>query len=161
MYLVDQGSSSLAKAMSAICTDKVVGDILAGWKYDISGLAPEMRGDYEAHFADCARCRSRQFLHRTIDIGLMIVSSLLSIMFLVAFVVVRHFSPRHALVLELIALAGFLFFSVVSLIVAVATPAPVVVADVARIQARRIHDRLPSQIREKLPEITQEFLKER
>jgi hypothetical protein len=50
---------------------------------------------------------------------------------------------------------------VVWLIVAVATPAPVVVADVARIQARRIHDRLPSQIREKLPEITQEFLKER
>jgi hypothetical protein len=50
---------------------------------------------------------------------------------------------------------------VVWLIVAVATPAPVVVADVARIQARRIHDRLPSQIREKLPEVTQEFLKER
>ena len=66
---------------------------------------------------------------------------------------------RHALVLELIALAGFLFFSVVWLIVAVATPAPVVVADVARIQARRIHDKLPSQIREKLPEITQEFLR--
>ena len=30
--------------------------------------------------------------------------------------------------------------------------APVVVADVARIQARRIHDRLPSHIRERLPE---------
>ena len=44
--------------------------------------------------------------------------------------------------LELIALAGFLFFSVVWLIVAVATPAPVVVADVARIQARRIQERL-------------------
>jgi hypothetical protein len=80
-------------------------------------------------------------------------------LFLVAFGAVRHFSPRHALVLELIALAGFLFFSVVWLIVAVATPAPVVVADVARIHARRIHDRLPSQIKEKLPEITQEFLK--
>jgi len=40
------------------------------------------------------------------------------------------FPPRHALVLELIALAGFFFFSVVWLIVAVATPAPVVVADV-------------------------------
>jgi cation transport regulator ChaB len=36
-----------------------------------------------------------------------------------------------------------------------------VVADVARIQARRLHDRLPSQVRDKLPEITQEFLKER
>jgi hypothetical protein len=41
----------------------------------------------------------------------------------------------------------------------VATPAQVVVADVARIHARRIHDRLPTNIREKLPEVTQEFLK--
>jgi hypothetical protein len=149
------------KQMSKMCSDRVVGDILAGWRYDISGLATEMRGDYEAHLVECAHCRSRQILHRTIDIGLMIVASVSAVMFLVAFGAVRHFSPRHALVLELIALAGFLFFSVVWLIVAVATPAPVVVADVARIQARRIHDRLPSQIREKLPEITQEFLKER
>src|ERR1044071_2627150 len=145
--------------MSNLCSDRVVGDILAGWRYDISGLAPEMRGDYEAHLAECAHCRSRQVLHRTIDIGLMIVAGVSAVMFLVAFGAVRYFSPRHALVLELIALAGFLFFSVVWLIVAVATPAPVVVADVARIHARRIHDRLPSNIREKLPEVTQEFLK--
>src|SRR5579864_7552745 len=147
--------------MSTLCTDKVIGNILAGWRYDISGLAPEMRGDYEQHPSECAHCRSRQAFHRTIDIVLMAVATVSAIMFLVAFGAVRHYSPRHALVLELIALAGFLFFSVVWLIVAVATPAPVVVADVARLQARRIHDRLPSQIREKLPEITQEFLKER
>lgn len=128
--------------MSNLCTDKVIGNILAGWRYDISGLAPEMRGDYEQHLAECAHCQSRQTLHRTIDIVLMIVASISAIMFLVAFGAVRHYSPRHALVLELIALAGFLFFSVVWLIVAVATPAPVVVADVARIQARRIQERL-------------------
>ena len=145
--------------MSSVCSDKVIGDILAGWRYDISGLAPEMRGDYEQHLAECARCHNRQILHRTIDIGLMIIAGLSALIFLVAFGAVRHYSPKHALVLELIALAGFLFFSVVWLIVAVATPAPVVVADVARIQARRLHDRLPSNIREKLPEVTQEFLK--
>jgi hypothetical protein len=128
--------------MSTICTDKVIGNILAGWRYDISGLAPEMRGDYEQHLAECAHCQSRQSLHRTIDIVLMAVASVSAIMFLVAFGAVRHYSPRHALVLELIALAGFLFFSVVWLIVAVATPAPVVVADVARIHARRIQERL-------------------
>ena len=139
--------------MKQTCTDKVIGDILAGWRYDISGLAPEMRGDYEQHLAECAQCHSRQVLHRTIDIGLMIVASISAVMFLVAFGAVRHYSPRHALVLELIALAGFLFFSVVWLIVAVATPAPVVVADVARIQARRIGDRLPREIRERLPEV--------
>jgi hypothetical protein len=147
--------------MSTACIDRVVGEILAGWRYDISGLAPDMRSDYETHLAECAHCRSRQVLHRTVDIGLMIVASVSAVVFLVAFGAVRHFSPRHALVLELIALAGFLFFSVVWLIVAVATPAPVVVADVARIQARRLHDKLPSNIREKLPDITQEFLKER
>ena len=145
--------------MSSVCTDRVIGEILAGWRYDISGLAPEMRGDYEAHLSECEHCHKRQVLHRTIDIGLMIIASVSALVFLVAFGAVRHFSPRHALVLELIALGGFLFFSVVWLIVAVATPAPVVVADVARIHARRIHDRLPHQIREKLPEITQEFLK--
>jgi hypothetical protein len=145
--------------MSSACSDKVIGDILAGWRYDISGLAPEMRGDYEQHLAECVHCHKRQVLHRTIDIGLMIIATVSALMFLVAFGAVRHYSPKHALVLELIALAGFLFFSVVWLIVAVATPAPVVVADVARIHARRIHDRLPSTIREKLPEVTQEFLK--
>ena len=32
------------------CVDPVVGKILAGWRYDISGIAPEMRGAYEDHF---------------------------------------------------------------------------------------------------------------
>ena len=153
------GKSGKPLLIRMMCTDKVVGDILAGWRYDISGLAPEMRGDYEQHFTECAHCRGRQFLHRAIDLGLMIVASVSAVMFLVAFGAVRHYSPRHALVLELIALAGFLFFSVVWLIVAVATPAPVVVADVARIHARKPHDRLPQQIRERLPEGAQQFLK--
>src|ERR1051325_786730 len=147
--------------MSTACTDRVIGEILAGWRYDISGLAQDMRSDYETHLAECAHCHSRQVLHRTIDIGLMIVAGVSAVIFLVAFGAVRHYSPRHALVLELIALAGFLFFSVVWLIVAGATPAPVVVADVARIHARRLHDKLPSNIRERPPEITQQIMKER
>ena len=56
--------------MSQQCTDPIVGKILAGWRYDISGLAPEMRGDYESHFAACEHCRSRQQIHRMIDVGL-------------------------------------------------------------------------------------------
>ena len=44
------------------CVDPIVGKILAGWRYDISGIAPEMRGDYELHFAACEFCRSRQRL---------------------------------------------------------------------------------------------------
>jgi hypothetical protein len=140
--MIQSLNDSMIQSLMSVCVDPVLGKILAGWRYDISGLAPEMRGDYEQHLAECEHCQSRQVLHRTIDIVLMIVASVSAIMFLVAFGAVRHYSPRHALVLELIALAGFLFFSVVWLIVAVATPAPVVVADVARIQARRIQEKL-------------------
>src|SRR5512136_1071548 len=109
--------------MSQKCTDKVVGGILAGWRYDISGLAPEMRGDYEAHFAECAHCRARQRLHRTIDIGLIVLTTISAGIFLVAFGAIYHFDPKHAVLLELAALAGFLFSILVWVIVAIATPA--------------------------------------
>ena len=135
------------------CVDQVVGDILAGWRYDISGIAPEMRGDYEQHFVECLHCRSRQRLHRTIDIGLIVVASISAIIFLVAFGAIRHFDPNNAHLLEFIALAGFAFSSLVWLIVALATPAPVVLQDVARIGARRIQEKLPAEIRERIPAI--------
>ncbi len=138
--------------MSQKCVDPVVGDILAGWRYDISGIAPEMRGDYEAHFAACARCRARQRLHRTIDIGLIVLASISAFLFLLAFAVIRHFSPRHALLLEVAALAGFAFSSLVWVIVAVATPAPLVMVDAARTGAKRLSDRLPAEIRDRLPD---------
>ena len=35
------------------CVDPIVGKILAGWRYDISGITPEMRRDYERHLAAC------------------------------------------------------------------------------------------------------------
>lgn len=135
------------------CVDQVVGDILAGWRYDISGIAPEMRGDYEQHFVECAHCRSRQRLHRTIDIGLIVVASISAVMFLVAFAIIRHFDPNNAHLLEFIALAGFAFSTLVWLIVALATPAPVVIQDAAKMGARRIQEKLPQEIRERIPAI--------
>lgn len=134
------------------CVDPLVGKILAGWRYDISGLAPEMREDYEHHFEDCEHCRSRQRIHRIIDVSLIVLASVSAAMFLLAFGVIRHFGPRHALLLELIALGGFALSALLWLVVAVATPAPMTVVDVARIGARRVHDRLPAEIRERLPE---------
>ena len=92
--------------MSQQCIDPIVGKILAGWRYDISGLAPEMRGDYESHFAGCERCRSRQRVHRMIDVGLIALASVSGGVFLLAFGVIRHFGPRHAFWLEIAALAG-------------------------------------------------------
>jgi hypothetical protein len=134
------------------CVDPIVGKILAGWRYDISGIAPEMRADYEDHFAACERCRSRQRLHRTIDISLIVLASVSAAMFLLAFGVIRHFGPRHAFWLEIAALAGFALSALIWLIVAVATPAPTVMVDAAKVGARHVHDRLPQEIRERLPE---------
>jgi len=93
------------------CTDRVVGNILAGWRYDISGITPEMRGDYEAHLAACEHCRSRQRLHRTIDISLIVLATVSACVFLLAYGVIRHFEPRHTLIFELIAIGGFLIAS--------------------------------------------------
>ena len=73
-------------------------------------------------------------------------------MFLLAFAVIRHFGLRHAFWLEVGALAGFALSALIWLIVAVATPAPMAVVDVAKLGARHVHDRLPAEIREKLPE---------
>ena len=134
------------------CTDRVVGEILAGWRYDISGLAPEMRADYEYHLAHCARCHARQRLHRTIDVGLIFVTTLSAAMFLVAFGAIRYLDPKHALLLEIAALCGFAFSAVVWVAVAIATPAPLVMVDAAKLGARRIHDTLPQEIRDRIPE---------
>jgi hypothetical protein len=66
--------------------------------------------------------------------------------------VIHHFAPRHTLILELVALGGFALSALIWLIVAVATPAPMTVVDVARLGARHVHDRLPEEIRQRLPE---------
>jgi hypothetical protein len=134
------------------CIDKFVGAILAGWRYDISGITPEMRGDYEQHFRDCEHCRYWQTVHRTIDVALIILAAISAGVFLLAFGIIYHFAPRHALWLELAALAGFALSALIWVIVAVATPAPMAMADAARLGARAVHDRLPPEIRERIPE---------
>jgi hypothetical protein len=134
------------------CVEPIVGKILAGWRYDISGLAPEMREDYEQHFAECERCRSRQKLHRIIDISLIVLASASAAAFLLAFAAIRYFEPRHAFWLEVGALSGFALSALIWLIVAVATPAPTVMVDAALLGARHVHDHLPAEIRDRLPE---------
>jgi hypothetical protein len=134
------------------CTDPVIGKILAGWRYDISGIAPEMCGDYEAHLRNCLHCHSRQRLHRAIDIALMALASVSMVVFLLAYGVIRHFEPVHVFWLELGALGGFLLSMLLWLLVAVATPAPLVMKDAALIGVRHLHDKLPEPIRERIPE---------
>jgi hypothetical protein len=138
--------------MASKCTDPVVGDILATWRYDISGLAPEMRGAYEDHLSECQRCINKQRLHRTIDITLVVLATVSAVAFLAAFGIVRHYKPSHAFYLEIAGLAGFAFSAFMWLAVLVATPAPLVISGAAKIGARALHDRLPENVRERFPE---------
>jgi hypothetical protein len=75
------------------CVDPVVGDILSSWRYDISGITPAMRGDYEEHFAECAYCRSRQHLHRTIDVVLIGTTTISTAAFILALAIIHHIQP--------------------------------------------------------------------
>jgi hypothetical protein len=111
-----------------------------------------MRVDYEAHLAQCEYCHSRQRLHRAIDIGLMVLASASMLVFLLAYGVIRHYQPSHAFWLEIGAAAGFVLSMILWLLVAIATPAPVVMKDAAMTGARKGLDKLPEEIREKIPE---------
>jgi hypothetical protein len=146
------------------CTDRVVGDILSSWRYDISGITPEMRRDYEQHLVECSHCLSRQRLHRSIDVLLIGVSTVSIAAFLLALAVIYKIRPlQHwellnlhlwqmsfVLSLQAVAIAGLLFSLVVWVLVAVATPAPVYLAEVALAQARVLQDRIPEELRERL-----------
>jgi hypothetical protein len=140
------------------CTDTVVGDILAGWRYDISGLSPAMRKDYDQHLSECGHCRRRQRLARTIDVLLLSVCSLSIFAFLLAAAVLHrieaithlsnslHGHLHHTPVtisLEAAAIAGLLISVLLCLLVAMSTPIP-------GILSTAVQERLPENIRERL-----------
>src|SRR5277367_2173304 len=123
------------------CMDPVVGDILAGWRFDISGLSPAMGTDYNLHLSECNYCRRRQRFARTIDVLLLSVSTLSILAFLLAAVVIHrvelvaHIGTLHvplplhqahvvAISLEAIAITGLLFSMLLWVLVAIATPLP-------------------------------------
>jgi hypothetical protein len=137
------------------CVDPVVGDILSSWRYDISGITPAMRGDYEEHFAECPHCRGRQHLHRTIDVVLIGTTTISTAAFILALAIIHHIQPlQHwALVslhlweipivlnLQAAAIGGLLLSFLCWVLVAIATPAPVYLTDMALNQARSLHAR--------------------
>ena len=86
------------------CTDRVVGSILASWRYDISGISPEMRKDYEKHLAECARCSGRQKFHRSLDASLIVLTSVASLFFLFALAVMKHVRPLEHVAFKMLGL---------------------------------------------------------
>ncbi|MGC2502801.1 MAG: hypothetical protein WA400_11800 [Silvibacterium sp.] len=149
------GTRRISRTMAS-CTDQVVGDILSSWRYDISGISPEMRTDYEDHLKTCDHCRRRQRLHRAIDVTLIAVSTLSILAFLMALAVIHHLAPLRdwvlvmhldgryvALTLQMAAMLGLMISLISWVLVAVATPAPVYLTGMALEQARMLQSRLP------------------
>src|SRR5271170_1609309 len=146
------------------CTDQVVGDILSSWRYDISGISPDMRIDYEAHLELCDHCRRRQRLHRTIDVALIGISTLSILAFVMALAVIHHMEPLRnwalvmhmehryvAMTLQTAAALGLLVSLFSWLLVAVTTPAPLYITGVALAQARVLQERIPEELRGRAP----------
>lgn len=147
------------------CTDRVVGAILASWRYDISGISPEMRRDYESHFAECARCRARLKFHRSLDVTLAVLTSTAALFFLFALAVFEHIRPLEHVAFKVLGLdifdmyhmlisagiAGFCFSLIALALVLMATPAPSYLGGIAAERARLIEEHLPAAIKSLRP----------
>lgn len=143
------------------CTDHVVGAILASWRYDISGISPEMRKDYEQHLLECPRCASRLKFHRSLDAALAVLTSLAVIFFLFALAVLKHIKPLEHVAFNILgldvvsmyqmlvsaAIAGVVFSLIAFLLVLTATPAPTYISGMAVERAKAIEEHLPAAIK--------------
>jgi len=146
------------------CIDPTIGDILSGWRYDISGLHSEMRTDYDNHLSDCRYCHSRQNLHRAIDVVLIASATVAMAAFLLALIVLHHIQPlgdwvvltlhvhRMSLVvnLEVVAIMGLTVSLMAWILVAIITPAPIYLTQ----QARALQERLPEELRDRLHKLS-------
>jgi hypothetical protein len=143
------------------CTDRVVGAILASWRYDISGIYPGMRKDYEHHFAECTHCSARQKFHRSLDATLAVLTSLAVFFFLFALAVLHHIKPLEHVAFKVFGLdifdmyhmlvsagiAGLCFSVMAFALVLMATPAPSYLGGIAAERARFIEEHLPEAIK--------------
>jgi hypothetical protein len=139
----------------------VVGAILASWRYDISGIYPEMRRDYEQHFAECSHCRSRQKFHRSLDVTLAVLTSLAVFFFLFALAVLKHIKPLEHVAFNILGLdvadtyhmlfsagiAGLCFSVIAFILVCTATPVPSYLGGIAAERAKLLEARLPAAIK--------------
>jgi len=147
------------------CTDRVAGAILASWRYDISGISPEMRKDYEHHFAECPYCRARQKFHRSLDVTLAVLTSLAVIFFLFALAVLHHVKPLEHVAFKVLGLdvfdmyhmlmsaatAGVCFSLIAFVLVLTATPVPTYLGGIAAERKRLLEERLPAAIKSLRP----------
>jgi hypothetical protein len=157
------------RSRHSTCNDHVVGAILSGWRYDISSVPPELRGDYEDHLRTCDHCRNKQRLHRTVDVLLFAVTGLSFAAFLMAAVVLHrlhtlshlwnvhlrlhpgtdlgllHIPASITLSLQAVAILGVFVSMSLWILVAIATPIPGMVSEMRGRVAPSSRDRLGKQ----------------
>ena len=143
------------------CSDRVAGSILASWRYDISGITPEMRKDYEQHFIECPHCRARQKFHRSLDVSLAVLTSLAVFFFLFALAVLNHFKTLEHVAFNSFGLdiedtyhmlvsagvSGLIFSAIALALVLTTTPAPSYLGGIAAQRAKMLEERLPEAIK--------------
>ena len=157
------------RSRHSTCNDHVVGAILSGWRYDISSVPVELRGDYEDHLRTCEYCHKKQRWHRTIDVLLFAMTTISFAVFLLAALVLHrlhtwnHVSGVHVplhpqmdfvhsripasitLSLQAVAILGVFVSMVLWILVAVATPIPGMVSEMRDRVAPGSRDRLGKQ----------------
>jgi hypothetical protein len=158
MLNLSPSASNSLRVVVPQCTDPVIGAILAGWRYDISGLSPAMRTDYDCHLTECGHCRRRQHLARTIDVLLISATTLSFLAFLLAAIVLHrieaiahlgnslHGHLYHTPItisLEAAAIAGVVISLLLVSLVAISTPIPGLVSDA-------LQQLIPPSLRERI-----------
>lgn len=147
------------------CTDHVIGSILASWRYDISGISPDMCKDYERHLEECAYCSARQKFHRSLDGALAVLTSLSALFFLFALAGLKHVKPFEHVALSVLGLdipsmytmlvsagvAGLCFSLIALALVLTTTPASSYLGAMAAARAKLIEERLPGAIKSLRP----------
>ncbi len=162
------GKSNSRESGNEVCNDPVVGAILSGWRYDISGISPDLRVDYEAHLYNCSYCRKRQRVHRTWDVMLLAITTVSFAAFLLAALVmhrveaishisnVQHLSLHDqkaasllriptsiSISLEALAIFGVFISMLLWTLVTITTPIPSMVSALFR-------ERISPELRERL-----------
>lgn len=163
---MSRSTSPSREASHDTCNDPVVGAILSGWRYDISGISPDLRVDYEAHLYGCTHCRRRQRLHRTVDVLLLAATTLSFVAFMLAALVMHrvealsHITNVHlhlhdeaatllripssvTISLEAVAIVGMVVSMLLWTLVTITTPIPSMISAI-------FHERISPELRERL-----------
>jgi hypothetical protein len=123
-----------------------------------------MRRDYEQHLCDCNRCRGRQKFHRSLDVSLVVLTSLSVFFSLFALAVLRHVKPLEHVAFNIFgldtidtyhmlvsaAVAGVCFSVIAFVLVLTATPVPSYLGGIAAERAKILEKRFPAAV-ERLP----------